>query len=102
MSTLNRTFGTRRHGAEAGAGAGDGDRTGPKDGTGAGARSGEAIAAGAGIGTGVRQQTLWHTPMARNCFEKTGQGVDHTLESSACIIHTVQTSPDCMPFHFTR
>ena len=105
MSTLNRIFGTRRRGAEAGAGAGDdrtgdgaGDgRTGSGDETGAGAGTGEATAAGAGdgsSGTGARQQIIWRIPMARKCFEKTGQGVDHTLESGACIIHTVQTSAD--------
>ena len=104
MSTLNRTFGTRRRGAEAGAGAGD-DRTGAGDGTGAGARTGEVTAAGAGDGTGSRQQIIWRIPMAR--FEKTGKGVDHRLESGACIIHTAQASADWyyyrrrgMPFHF--
>ena len=109
MSTLNGTFGTRRRGAEAGAGAGD-DRTGSGDETGAGAGTGEATAAGAGTGeataagagtgeataagagdgssgTGARQQIIWRIPMARKCFERTGQGVDHTLESGACIIH---------------
>ena len=82
MSTLNWTFGTRGRGAEAGAGgARDGDRTGSGDETGTGAGTGEVTTAGAGHGTGVGQ-----TPMARK-FEKTGQGVDHTLESGACIIH---------------
>ena len=114
MSTLNWTFGTRGRGAEAGAGASgarDGDRTGSGDETGAGAGTGEATAAGVGdgsSGTGARQQIIWRKPMARKCCEKTGQGVDHTLESGACIIHTVQTSADWyyymwrgMSFHFT-
>ena len=100
MSTLNWTFGTRGRGAEAGAGATgarDGDRTGSGDETGAGAGTKEATAAGVGdAGTGARQQIIWRIPMARKCFEKTGQGVDHTLESGACIIHTVQTSADCV------
>ena len=89
-STLHRTFGTRRRGAETGAGAHD--RTGSGDETAAG--TGEVTAAEAGDGTGARQQIIWRIPMARKCFEKTGQGVDHTLESGACIIHTVQTSDD--------
>jgi hypothetical protein len=109
MSTLNLTFGTRRSGAEAGARAGDGDRTGSGDGTGAGTGTGEVTAAGAGDRTGARQQIIWRIPMARKCFEKTGQVVDHTLESAACIIHTVQTSADWyyytwrgMSFYFTH
>ena len=106
MSTLNLTFGTRGRGAEAGAGARDrdGDRPGSGDETGAGTGEVTAAGAGAGAGTGARQQIIWRIPMAR--FEKTGQGVD-TLESGACIIHTVQTSADRyyytwrgMPFHF--
>ena len=71
MSTLNRTFGTWGRGAEAGAGTGEV--------TGAGSGTGEVTAAGAGDGPGARQlqQIIWRISMARKCFEKTGQGVDH-------------------------